>query len=147
MKVKEIIKHLSKFPEDWEIDSIEFKDDKTKLQVSFDTDSLCDKDYGEVKSNSTKVKTKPSHEWDSLKEGDRIRVYNEKSLLIGDFTFVKEEPVNFKTPSGCIVLTDWRGATVRFYGRNGRTFFKKINPDLLIKKKRVWNQIHLSSSN
>lgn len=35
MKVKELIEHLSKFPEDWEIDSIGFKDGKTKLQVSF----------------------------------------------------------------------------------------------------------------
>lgn len=49
MKVKEIVKHLSIFPEDWEVDSIRFKDDKTKLRVSFDTDSICDKYYGEAK--------------------------------------------------------------------------------------------------
>lgn len=52
MKVKEIIKHLSKIPEDWEVDSIEFKDDKTRLQVSFDINSLCDKYYSGVKECS-----------------------------------------------------------------------------------------------
>lgn len=107
MKVKEIIKHLSKIPEDLEVDSINFKDNKTKLQVLFDFDSLRDNHYDEIREYSEEqeeeqeedganyldktrfenIKKRALEDIRVIENGDNIDVYDSQFRFVGNFTF------------------------------------------------------------